>query len=101
MRHHGRSINLPEEANGAPLTGVVVTEVVEGSPAAERGLEPGDVIRRINQKPIARIADLIDGVNEVRDQEKSSFLLLVRVVIVNVSSRCRWNDLPLTTANPL
>ena len=70
--------NLPEEANGAPLTGVVVTEVVEGSPAAERGLEPGDVIRRINQKPIARIADLIDGVNEVRDQEKSSFLLLVR-----------------------
>ena len=55
-----------------------MTEVVEGSPAAGRGLEPGDVIRRINQKPIARIADLIDGVNEVRDQEKSSFLLLVR-----------------------
>ena len=57
--------NLPEEANGAPLTGVVVTEVVEGSPAAERGLEPGDVIRRStrNRSPVS---DLIDGVNEVR-----------------------------------
>lgn len=70
--------NLPEEVNGTALTGVVVSEVVAGSPAAERGLEAGDVIRRINQKQISRTADLIDGVNEAKDQDKSSVLLLVR-----------------------
>lgn len=70
--------NLPEEANGTDLTGVVVSEVVAGSPAAERGLEPGDVVRRINQQQVTRIADLIDGIDEARDQEKASVLLLVR-----------------------
>ena len=46
--------------------------------AAERGMTPGDVIRRIGQRQIMGVNDLIDGVKEVKDANKSSFLLLVR-----------------------
>lgn len=69
---------VPENVDGNTLNGVVVTEVIQGSPAAERGVEAGDIIRRIGQMQVQTVSDLIDGVNEARKQEKSSFLLLVR-----------------------
>ena len=36
------------------LTGVVVTEVAAGSPAMEKGVEPGDIIRRFGQRRVDR-----------------------------------------------
>ena len=73
-----KEYEVPDEANGNPINGVIVTEVVDGSPAAERGLTPGDVIRRIGQQQVMTVSDLIDGVAEVRKSNKTSFLLLVR-----------------------
>jgi serine protease Do len=37
--------------------GVVVTAVVAGSPADEAGLQPSDIIREINRKPIRNLSD--------------------------------------------
>ncbi|MCU0610364.1 MAG: trypsin-like peptidase domain-containing protein [Candidatus Eisenbacteria bacterium] len=37
--------------------GVLVSEVERGSPAAKAGLQPGDVIRRLNARPILSIED--------------------------------------------
>ncbi len=37
--------------------GVLVSEVDKGSPAAKAGLQPGDVIRRLNKRPIQTIED--------------------------------------------
>jgi len=73
-----KKYELPDEINGAPLNGVIVTEVVDGSPAASRGITVGDVIRRIGQTQISKVQDLTDGIKEARDQKKSSVLLLVR-----------------------
>ena len=73
-----KEFEVPDEANGTPINGVIVTEVIDGSPAAERGLTPGDVIRRIGQQQVSTVSDLIDGVAEVRKSNKTSFLLLVR-----------------------
>lgn len=69
---------IPDQLDGKPLNGVVVTEVVPGSPAADRGIEAGDVIRRIGQMQVQSTDNLIEGVDEARKQEKSSILLLVR-----------------------
>ena len=69
---------IPDDSNGNEINGVVVTEVIDGSPAAERGVTPGDVIRRIGQRQVMTVSDLIDGVAEVRKSKKTSFLLLVR-----------------------
>lgn len=38
--------------------GVIVIAIVEGSPAAKAGLRPGDVIRQINERDIARAEDV-------------------------------------------
>ncbi len=41
-------------------TGVIVIQVASGSPAERVGLQPGDFITRLNDKPIRRVADLKD-----------------------------------------
>jgi serine protease Do/serine protease DegQ len=43
------------DANATP--GVLVASVDPGSPAAERGLRPGDVITKINRVPVRSLAD--------------------------------------------
>jgi len=44
--------------HGRPLEGAVVRQVVEGGAAAERGLEAGDVILRVDEHPIVDASDL-------------------------------------------
>ena len=70
--------NLPETINGAPIAGVVVLEVDGGGPAAERGLRVGDVIRRIGQQQVNSKDDLVKGIENAKNQRKSTVLLLVR-----------------------
>ncbi|MFM7143134.1 MAG: Do family serine endopeptidase [Alphaproteobacteria bacterium] len=45
--------------NGLPVKrGVVVSDVAEGSPAAEAGIQPGDVIREVNKTAVSSLGDL-------------------------------------------
>ena len=61
----------------AELTGVVVTEVIGGSAAAEKGLEPGDVIRRFGQRRVETAAAFAEAVGKARDSGCSGILILV------------------------
>jgi serine protease Do len=54
-------------------TGALVTDVQSGSPADEAGVQPGDVIREINHKPVKNVADMQA---EVRSLKKGSTVLL-------------------------
>jgi S1-C subfamily serine protease len=49
--------------------GVVVLEVVQGGPAAQAGLEPGDVITRMDDAPIETVEDLF---GELRQRKPGS-----------------------------
>jgi S1-C subfamily serine protease len=47
---------------------VLVARVDQGSPAAERGLRPGDIITKINRVPVRSLADarpLLDGARSI------------------------------------
>ncbi|MDB9375548.1 HhoA/HhoB/HtrA family serine endopeptidase [Nodularia sphaerocarpa] len=58
-----RELNQAKNLNIQPKTGVVISGVTENSPAKESGLLPGDVIQKINGKPV-KIAALVQKLVE-------------------------------------
>lgn len=77
LREHGKvrhgwlgvstqSLNrdLAESLNAPNLNGALVAQVTPGSPAAQAGIEPGDIILRYDGKPIASSIDLPPLVGE-------------------------------------
>ena len=63
---------------GDSVKGVVVTEVAQGSAAAEKGIRAGDVIVEVSQEEVASPAEVVDRVRAVQDSERRSVLLLVQ-----------------------
>ena len=66
-----RELQLPES-----VTGVVITDVDNDSPAAAAGLEQGAVIVQVNHRPVHTVAEFNSAVRE--GASKDSTLLLVR-----------------------
>ncbi len=58
-------------------SGVVVTSVDPRSNAAEKRIQPGEVIVEINQEPVASPADVTKKLKALKDSGKKSALLLV------------------------
>jgi serine protease Do len=57
-------------------SGVVVTRVEPGSPAADAGIQTGDIIREVNRKGVKDADDLIQKIEQAKDQ--NNILLLVQ-----------------------
>ncbi len=57
--------------------GVVVAEVEQGSPAAEKGLQPGDVIVEVDQEEVANPAEVTARVSDAKKAGHSSVLLFM------------------------
>ena len=57
--------------------GVVVREVVPGSPAADKGLTVGDILRRYGQRPIDDAASLAADIKKAETAGRSGVLLLI------------------------
>lgn len=57
--------------------GIVVTEVKPDSPAAEKGMRPGDLIIEADHKPVRSPADLGKMIDEARKSGAKSLLLRV------------------------
>jgi serine protease Do len=69
----------PEGARRLGLSstkGVIVVEVQPGSPADQVGLEPADVIREVNQRPVNNVKDFERAVRQARRGDR--ILLLVQ-----------------------
>jgi serine protease Do len=58
-------------------TGVVVVGVDSDSPAAEKNIEPGEVILEINQEPMSDPADVAKKMQALKDAGKKLALLLI------------------------
>jgi serine protease Do len=61
----------PEIAQGLGLKkagGVVVTQVEPGSPAAEAGLQSGDIIREVNRKPVKNADEFVQKLEKAQGQ---------------------------------
>ena len=63
---------------GEATKGVVVTAVTDESPAAEKGIRPGDVIVEVSQEEVGSPGEVIEKVRKVQDSNRKSVLLLVQ-----------------------
>ena len=59
------------------LKGVVVTRVDPNSPAADKRIQPGDVIVEVGQEPVATPADMTRRIDALKSEGRKSALLLV------------------------
>ncbi len=60
--------------------GLVVLNVVKGSPAEQAGIQRGDVIERVGQKSVATVADFTSSVNAIfkrQTEDSKSVALLI------------------------
>jgi Do/DeqQ family serine protease len=63
----------PEQTETGKIEGVQVSVVVDTSPAAEAGLQSGDIIVAVNQKPVRKIRDVLAAIG----QEETDTLLYI------------------------
>jgi serine protease Do len=63
---------VPDELDGALIVGVE-----PGSPAADRGLAPGDVVTMVGQSPVTGPNDATQKIDEAKSQSRESVLLQV------------------------
>jgi serine protease Do len=68
-----QSLDLP-----ANLQGVVVTDVQDGSPAAMKGLQSGDVIVEVDHQQVTEPKTVADAVRDAAQRGDESILLLVK-----------------------
>ncbi len=59
------------------IKGVVVTDVAEGSPAAEKRVQAGDVILEISQQPVDSPDAIAERINQLKTDGRKSALLLL------------------------
>ena len=59
-------------------TGLVVSDVEEGSPADEAGLGPGDVIVEVNETPVRTLDEWRESLDRSKSRRRPIVLLLSR-----------------------
>jgi serine protease Do len=76
--HLGLSLAAAGEVDGAGQMGVVVTAVDPQGPAAERGIQAGDVILNVGGKAVANIGDVRSALADANANGKHSVLLQLK-----------------------
>ncbi len=71
------AIRLKFQIKPSITSGVVVTDVDPNSPAADKHIQPGEVIQEINQDPVKAPADIAKKLQVLKNDGKKLVLLLV------------------------
>jgi len=69
---YGLTVTAAEDGNGA-----VVTNVDPDSDASEKGIRPGDIIRRVNNISVNNAADIVSAINEASKAGRGAVLMQV------------------------
>jgi serine protease Do len=92
MEFAGMSAALRKQYNiRDTVNGVVVTKIDGNSPAAEKRVQPGDVVVEINQQAVKEPSDIVTRMAEAKKQGRKSMLFLVS----NAQGEVRFVALPV------
>ncbi len=67
--------DMAETFNLKLKDGVLITGVLQGGPAAQAGLKPGDVVTAVADRPVANTAQLLDAVASLRPRSTARFVV--------------------------
>jgi serine protease DegQ len=67
--------DMAETFNLNVRDGVLITGVLQGGPASEAGLRPGDVVTRVAETPVANTAQLLNVVAALKPQSTASLVV--------------------------
>jgi len=68
----------PEEKRNAKIeSGVMVSDVDEGSAAEDAGIQPGDIIEQLGGRAVSTSAALVKGLNDAKRTKKHAALLVL------------------------
>jgi serine protease DegQ len=56
------NVELAETFNVKNTSGVIITGVLQNGPAAQAGLQPGDVVTAVNGKAVSNVSELLTAV---------------------------------------
>jgi serine protease Do len=59
------------------VKGVVVTSIADNSPLADLGLQRGDVIESVNQKPVSSPGEVVSALNNAKNKKGDENVLLL------------------------
>jgi serine protease Do len=65
-----RRMELADDAEG-----LVITTVAPGSPADDSGIQPGDLVVKVNRRPVSSVADYSEALQTVPEGEPVLLLL--------------------------
>jgi serine protease Do len=91
--HLGLQVAPASEVSGAGEKGVVVTAVEPDGPAANQGLQTGNVILEVGGKPVGNAGDMRKALSEAKSQGKHQILMRVKM-----GNATRFVALPLGNA---
>ena len=77
--------------NESVTSGVVIAGIDPSSPAADKRLQPGDVVVEIDQEPVKQPSDATDKLKALKSNGKTSALLLV----ANAQGEVRFVAMPV------
>lgn len=81
--------------------GAIVTGVLQGGPAAQAGLKPGDVIVSVAGRPVGGVSELLSSVAALRPGEPAKFGLLRRDAKLEIDVTPSVRPKPRTPPMPL
>jgi len=81
-----RRFNIKDSVNG-----VVITRVAPGSRAAERMIQPGDVIVEVQRTPVKTVAEVSSRLDELKKEKRANALFYV----ANANGDLRYITLPV------
>jgi S1-C subfamily serine protease len=71
-----------------PQSGVIITGVLQNSPAANAGLRPGDVVTTVGTQPVTNVSELLSAVAALTPGQAST------LSVVRKEARLTLNVVP-------
>jgi serine protease Do len=78
LPHLGLSLAPADQVAGAGQEGLVVTAVEPDGPAADHGIEPGDVILQVGGKAVSNVSEVRQALSDAKAQGKHDVLLRLK-----------------------